>query len=98
MHIAFDISPSPGGGGGVEIMQLALSYYLNKLRKDCFLKHHGRSSLLAVLGLSRFNLHFGTHLSLETFINLLFTKRSFSVQRWKLESATWTRVALKSHK
>ncbi len=34
------------GGGGlvgycmmIEITQMALSYYLNKLRKDCFLKH-----------------------------------------------------------
>ncbi len=35
---------------------------------------------LRALGLSRFNLHLGTqHLSLETFINMLFTKRSFSV-------------------
>ncbi len=25
----------------IEIAQMALSYYLNKLRKDCFLKHHG---------------------------------------------------------
>ncbi len=25
----------------LEIAQMALSYYLNKLRKDCFLKHHG---------------------------------------------------------
>ncbi len=24
----------------IEIAQMALSYYLNKLRKDCFLKHH----------------------------------------------------------
>ncbi len=36
------------GGGLVhcmmfEIVQMALSYYLNKLRKDCFLKHHGRN-------------------------------------------------------
>ncbi len=40
------------GGGGlglvdycmiIEIMQMALSHYLNKLRKDCFLKHHGRN-------------------------------------------------------
>ncbi len=38
------------GGGGlvgysmmIEIAQMALSYYLNKLRKDCFLKHHGRN-------------------------------------------------------
>ncbi len=34
-------------GGGycmmIEIAQMALSYYLNKLRKDCFLKHHGRN-------------------------------------------------------
>ncbi len=40
-----------GGGGGFggsvghcmifEIAQMALSYYLNKLRKDCF--HHGRN-------------------------------------------------------
>ncbi len=35
-------------GGGYycmmfEIAQMALSYYLNKLRKDCFLKHHGRN-------------------------------------------------------
>ncbi len=33
------------GGGGycmmIEIAQMALSYYLNKLRKDCFLKYHG---------------------------------------------------------
>ncbi len=27
----------------IEIAQMALSYYLNKLRKDCFLKHHGRN-------------------------------------------------------
>ncbi len=27
----------------IEIVQMALSYYLNKLRKDCFLKHHGRN-------------------------------------------------------
>ncbi len=26
-----------------EIAQMALSYYLNKLRKDYFLKHHGRN-------------------------------------------------------
>ncbi len=26
-----------------EIAQMALSYYLNKLRKDCFLNHHGRT-------------------------------------------------------
>ncbi len=26
-------------------MQMTLSYYLNKLRKDCFLKHHGRNGL-----------------------------------------------------
>ncbi len=25
----------------IEIAQMALSYYLNKLRKYCFLKHHG---------------------------------------------------------
>ncbi len=39
------------GGGGVlvgycmmiEITQMASSYYLNKLRKYCFLKHHGRN-------------------------------------------------------
>ncbi len=38
-----------GGGGGLvgycmmfKIAQMALSYYLNKLRKNCFLKHHGR--------------------------------------------------------
>ncbi len=43
-----------GGGGGVgggdysmmiEIAQMALSYYLNKLWKDCFLKHHGQNDL-----------------------------------------------------
>ncbi len=27
----------------IEIAQMALSYYLNKLRKNCFLKHHGRN-------------------------------------------------------
>ncbi len=27
----------------IEITQMALSYYLNKLRKDCFLKHHGQN-------------------------------------------------------
>ncbi len=27
----------------IEIAQIALSYYLNKLLKDCFLKHHGRN-------------------------------------------------------
>ncbi len=27
----------------IEIAQMALSYYLNKLLKDCFLKHHGRN-------------------------------------------------------
>ncbi len=40
-----------GGGGGclvgycimIEITQMALSYYQNKLLKDCFLKHHGRN-------------------------------------------------------
>ncbi len=25
----------------IEIAQMAWSYYLNKLRKDCLLKHHG---------------------------------------------------------
>ncbi len=41
------ICVDPGGGVGhcmmIEIAQMALSYYLNKLRKDCFLKHHGRN-------------------------------------------------------
>ncbi len=27
----------------IEIVQMALSYYLNKLQKDCFLKHQGRN-------------------------------------------------------
>ncbi len=27
----------------IEIAQMALGYYLNKLRKDCFLKHLGRN-------------------------------------------------------
>ncbi len=29
----------------IEIVQIALSYYLNKLLKDCFLKHHGLNDL-----------------------------------------------------
>ncbi len=48
-----------GGGGGMvgycmmsEITQMALSYYLNKLQKDCFLKHHGRNDLRALHGLA----------------------------------------------
>ncbi len=38
-----------GGGGAVDycmmikITQMALSYYLNKLQKDCFLQHNGRN-------------------------------------------------------
>ncbi len=30
-----------GGGGGSAWLQMALSYYLSKLCKDCFLKHNG---------------------------------------------------------
>ncbi len=48
--IRVDPSFFGGGGGDVvgycmmfEIAQMALSHYLNKLRKDCFLKPHGQN-------------------------------------------------------